>query len=177
MAKYVVTAIGADRPGLVSALATAIAEASGNWLESQMGRLAGSFAGIVLVEVPEGCLEKLRGSIDQLGADGLLDVSIARAGERVAEAPAGSPLHVFVVGHDRPGIVREVSAALASLGVGIVTLETVTRAAPMGGWTLFEAEADVLLPDGVAENDVREAIEALAQELVVDLEAPEGDGA
>lgn len=51
MAKLVLTAIGDDRAGLVSALSDAVAERGGNWLESQLARLAGKFAGIALVEV------------------------------------------------------------------------------------------------------------------------------
>jgi len=84
-------------------------------------------------------------------------------------------LNVFVLGHDRPGIVKEVSGALASLGVTIVELRTLTRDAPMGDGTLFEADADVLVPAGVTQDAVREAIEALAHDLVVDLEAPDAD--
>lgn len=173
MAKYVLTAIGADRPGLVSALASAIADAGGNWLESQLGRLAGSFAGIVLVELPADAVDPLSAAASRLGADGLLSVTLAPVGAEAPEPATGDPLHVFVVGHDRPGIVREVSSALASLGVTFVNLETVTRAAPMGDWTLFEADADVLVPSGITELAIREAIEALAQDLVVDLDAPE----
>src|SRR5690606_8461235 len=40
------TAVGPDRTGLVESLAQRIAAAGGNWEESRMGRLAGSFAGI-----------------------------------------------------------------------------------------------------------------------------------
>ncbi|MGH7106161.1 MAG: ACT domain-containing protein, partial [Acetobacteraceae bacterium] len=48
----VVTFVGRDRPGLAHALAEAVAAADGNWLESRLARLAGEFAGIVLVGVP-----------------------------------------------------------------------------------------------------------------------------
>ena len=36
MAKFVVTAVGDDRSGLVAALASAVADAGGNWLESRL---------------------------------------------------------------------------------------------------------------------------------------------
>ena len=58
-------------------------------------------------------------------------------------------MRVFVLGNDRPGIVKEVSGALASLGVTIEQLDTLTRNAPMGDGLLFEADADVRLPSGV----------------------------
>ena len=46
----ILTLIGPDRPGLVRILAELVAERGGSWLESRMARLAGQFAGIVLVE-------------------------------------------------------------------------------------------------------------------------------
>ena len=172
MASFVLTAVGDGRARLVSALAAAVADAGGNWLESQMGRLAGTFAGIVLVDVPDAGVPAFTAAVADLGAAGVLEVKATPANP---PAPAAScePLHVFVLGHDRPGIVKEVSGALASLGVTITELRTLTRDAPMGDGTLFEADADVLVPEGVSEDAVRRAIEALAHDLVVDLEAPE----
>lgn len=171
MAKLVLTAIGDDRPGLVSTLATAVQDAGGNWLESQMGRLAGTFAGIVLVDIGEAGLPALKSACEKLGTERVLDITFADADQSKA-APVGEPLHVFVLGHDRLGIVREVSAALSSLGVTIERLETITREAPMGDGTLFEADADVLVPQGVTQDAVRHAIEELAHDLVVDLDVP-----
>lgn len=171
MAKLVLTAVGDDRAGLVSALAAAVADAGGNWLESQMGRLAGTFAGIVLVDVPDAGVAAFTQAVAGLGASGVLEVKATPASPAVPAS--GDPLHVFVLGHDRPGIVREVSGALASEGVTIVELRTLTRDAPMGDGTLFEADADVLVPAGVTQGAVREAIEALAHDLVVDLDVPE----
>ncbi|MEI2670706.1 MAG: ACT domain-containing protein [Marmoricola sp.] len=53
------TAIGPDQPGLVSALSEAVIEHGGNWLTSELARLAGSFAGIVLIEVPDQQVDAL----------------------------------------------------------------------------------------------------------------------
>lgn len=170
MAKLVLTAVGDDRPGLVSALSAAVVEAGGNWLSSEMARLAGKFAGIALVEVPDA--ETLRRCLAPLMRDGLLEVSMIPA-DNEGSAFSGTQLHVSVLGHDRPGIVREVSGSLASLGVWIDRLETTTRSVPMGGGVLFEADMDVRVPDAVREESVREALESLSSDLVVDLESLE----
>ena len=171
MAKLVVTAIGRDRAGLVSALAAAVAEAGGNWLEAQMARLAGSFAGIVLVDIADDKVGALEASARGLGAEGVLDVSLRPAYADEAEpVTAGEQLHVFVLGHDRPGIVREVASTLADLGASIVELQTRTLHAPMGDGLLFEADADVIVPPGVGEEALRTALEALSADFVVDVE-------
>jgi glycine cleavage system regulatory protein len=47
--RVILTVIGSDRPGLTAALAEAVLEAGGNWLESHLARLAGRYVGSVLV--------------------------------------------------------------------------------------------------------------------------------
>lgn len=171
MAKLVLTAIGRDRSGLVSALAGAVVEAGGNWLEAQMGRLAGSFAGIVLVDLADDRVPALEAAAARLGAEGVLEVTLRPAdADEATPVPPGERLHVFVLGHDRPGIVREVAGTLAGLGVSIVELATRTLHAPMGDGLLFEADADVIVPSGVGEDALRTALEALSADFVVDVE-------
>ena len=46
----VLTVLGNDRPGLVDAIAATVAEHGGNWVESRMAHLAGQFAGILRVK-------------------------------------------------------------------------------------------------------------------------------
>jgi glycine cleavage system regulatory protein len=78
-------------------------------------------------------------------------------------------VRVEVVGADRLGIVREVSALLASMGVTIVDLATRTEQAAMAGELLFRVDAQVRLPDGVGSRDLTAALENLADDLMVDL--------
>ena len=59
MATFILTVIGDDRPGLVSALSAPINAHGASWERSQMSRLAGKFAGIVLVAVADERLEAL----------------------------------------------------------------------------------------------------------------------
>ena len=49
----VLTVMADDRPGIVERIADAVAAAGGNWLESNMSRLGGKFAGILLVDIAE----------------------------------------------------------------------------------------------------------------------------
>ena len=53
-------------------------------------------------------------------------------------------------GEDRPGIVHDVSQALAARKVSIEELSTATREAPMTGGMLFEAAATLLAPADLA---------------------------
>ena len=177
MATLVLTVIGNDKTGLVDALAEPIAANGGSWDRSHMARLAGQFAGLVVVSVPDDGVAALTASFDALNAQGLLDVQVAIASVDSSDADSidsdSSMMNLHLVGQDRPGIIREISAALATRDVGILELETETRSAPMSGEQLFEARATLCIPSGLDRDDLLSTLEAIANEMMVDLEIEE----
>jgi glycine cleavage system regulatory protein len=165
MATLVLTAIGDDRAGLVSALADVIANHGGNWERSQMAELAGKFAGIVVVSVPDTEVERFTASLEPLA-----DVLDVHAHVAAGDPPDGERIGLHLLGNDRPGIVRDLSQVLAAHGISIDELSTLTRDAPMTGGVLFEATAVLDLPAGTAIAPLRSALESLANELMVDID-------
>lgn len=165
MAKVVLTAIGDDRPGLVSALSAAVSDHGGNWVEGEMARLAGKFAGIVLADVPDAAADEFRASVDKLSQDGLLNVTITAV--NAESKVVGELLHLELTANDRPGIVHEVSSVLAGMGVSIESMSTLTYEAPMGDGILFGTNALIVMPEGVSSDDVRQALEGITGELMV----------
>jgi glycine cleavage system regulatory protein len=167
MPRLVLTVIGDDRAGLVEALAETVTAHGGNWEQSQMAELAGQFAGIVVVRVPAEHADELRAALGEL--DGLLDVAAHPGSEEPAGVEGWRRLRIDLVGSDHPGIVRDVSAALARHGLSIETMTTERRDAPMAGGQLFEAHIVVRVPPGGDPGDVRDDLERVASELFVDL--------
>jgi len=165
VAYLVLTLIGDDRAGLVAATADVINAHGGNWERSQLAELAGTFAGVVEVWVPDERAAELTASLSEL--NGLLKV-VAQPGSS-AQPAAWPELHVSLVGNDRPGIVRDVSAVLSRHGLNIETLNTRTVDAPMGGGRLFEADVVARIPAGADLAVLREDLERLAAEILVDL--------
>ncbi|MBT5796266.1 MAG: hypothetical protein HOI09_02660 [Porticoccaceae bacterium] len=53
MRHLVLTVLAEDQPGIVEKIAKIILSHKGSWVEGKMNRLAGKFAGILLVEVTE----------------------------------------------------------------------------------------------------------------------------
>jgi glycine cleavage system regulatory protein len=163
----VLTLLGPDRPGLVEAVARAIAGSGGNWVESRMARLAGKFAGVLRVEVPEASVEGLRAALARLETEGLrivLDPS--------ESTPAGEPQQVMeleLLGLDRPGLVREVSRLLAAQRINVEELTTDRSSAPMSGEMMFRARARLAVPAGVDVAAVRASLERLAGDLMVEI--------
>jgi glycine cleavage system regulatory protein len=168
MSGLILSVIGSDRPGLTQALAGAVLAAGGNWLESHLSRLGGKYVGSVLVDVPAGAEDRLRDAVAAVDPDGL-NVSLVAAGEAAA---IGAPLGLQLVGTDRPGIVREVSAALAALGVNIEELDSDIENSAWSGAPLFRAKLGLALPAGVTPADVQAALEGISGEIMVDLTLP-----
>jgi glycine cleavage system regulatory protein len=160
----VLTLIGPDRPGLVEAVAERVTAHGGNWLESRMAHLAGQFAGILRVEVPEDRVTALEAALRELEASGLRLVS--RGGTATATAPV---MEMEAVGQDHPGIVRDISQVLARHRVNIEELATDRMSAPMSGGPLFRARARLHVPPETDIARLRVDLETIANDLMVDL--------
>ena len=161
----ILTVIGDDRPGLVEELATAISTHGGNWLESSMAQLSGKFAGIVEVAVPADRIPELRIALTKLND---LKVS-AETATAAKSAPGGRRLTLNLVGHDRIGIVREVSQVLARHSVNVEDLSTRTSSAPMSAEILFHCEAELTAAPDFNARELKAALEKLSDDLMVDI--------
>ncbi len=165
----VITIFGPDRSGLVEAVAARAAAHGGNWLESRLLHLGGHFAGIVRLEVDDTELGGLLAALRET-EDLNLHLAVHDAKEAPSEAtPRGSRVALEVVGHDRPGIVRAISRALAERGINVEELATERSSAPMSGELIFQARATVTLPTGLDAATVRGDLEKIASDLMVDV--------
>ena len=162
----VMTIIGPDRTGLVESVARAVADHGGNWLESRMCRLGGEFAGILRIELPVEKRQALMDALQALQRSGL--TVVVRPGEP-AQAAAGRAARLEIVGHDRPGIVREITRALAAAGVNVEDFSSECTSAPMSGEPLFKATARLQLPAGCNTAALQSGLEKIAGDLLVDV--------
>lgn len=164
----VLTVIARDRPGLIKALSESIDAHGGNWVDSSMARLGGEFAGIVLVSMPTADVAALEAALAALSKDGIA-VTMRRA-STLAAPPTGRRIYIEFAGADHTGIIAEISAEIARLGASIEELTTRVFAGSMSGTAMFEAQADVILPDGLDAEEVRERLEDIADDLMVEIE-------
>src|SRR5688572_16093106 len=163
----VMTVIGRDRPGLVDSVAGIVADNGGNWLESRMSRLGGQFAGILRVQIPAAKEETLVRSLKQLETEGLTIV-VHPAGPPPEESQ-GALTCLEIVGQDRPGIVHQISHALAARGVNVEELHTECNSAAMSGETLFKAAAKLKIPASCKLGELKRELEQIAEDLIVDV--------
>ena len=95
-----------------------------------MSRLAGKFAGIVLVTVADNRFDAVAADLRTLSTQGL-QITLERTDEPVERDR--QRLHLELLGDNHPGIVAEISALLASHLVSIEELTTNVREAPWQG--------------------------------------------
>ena len=164
----IISVIGPDRPGLIQQLSSVVTAAGGNWEGSRLMQLAGQFAGMVQVVLPDSHLAALESELSKLEEKGLT-VSVIHAGEEPGGGEkTGKLLTLEVVGQDRAGIVASISETLASLGVNVIELATDCKPAAWSGETHFFTEATISLPESVSEETLREKIEAISDDLMVE---------
>ena len=163
----IVTAIGADRPGIVSLLSDRAQGFGANWAGSRMANLAGQFAGMVHFEVPAANAEPLAQALSSLEASGLR-VVIEKV--ETPPAPAGRRIvRLELTGLDRPGIVRDLSRSLAEQGVSIDDLHTEIVDGNTSAEHLFKVKALLVVPESLPNEKLRQALSALADEMMVDI--------
>lgn len=177
VARFWLSAVGSDRPGIVAAVTGALVDVGANLEDSTMTILQDQFAILLLVSVG-----------DDVGAE-QIDAALAPVAHRfdlllsvrpLASVPARAPAvsedaeafgswQVAVHGADRPGIVHAVAEALAARGGNIVDLAT--HLVGESDAPAYVLTMRVALPTGAAgedaADDVRQAAAALGVHCTV----------
>ena len=136
-----------------------------------MCRLGGEFAGVLRVEIPASNVDPLTADLTKLDSQGLQ--VIAKPDGSADDTIAASAV-IEIVGQDRPGIVKEISHALAANDVNVEELHTERSSAPMSGEMLFEARIEVNMPGETETATLRASLEKIAADLMVEFKFEEG---
>jgi glycine cleavage system regulatory protein len=169
----VMSVIGKDRPGLMESVASLVADHGGNWLESRMCRLGGEFAGILRISIAKDQQVALEKALSGLAEQGLTVSVHLDSGE--AELSGERLLSFEIFGPDRPGIVKQMTAALASQGVNVEEFTSECGSAPMSGEMLFNAHIIAQIPDSCDAEALCHSIEKLANDLGMDVDFEDED--
>jgi glycine cleavage system transcriptional repressor len=119
---YMLTVVGRDRAGIVSGLTDALYRAGANLGEASMVRLGGNFTIMLMAEV-DGDDASLRRQLDPVSREMGLHVHVDPIEGRLHEHVEPN-VRITVHGADRPGIVAQVTAALAAAGLNILDLDS-----------------------------------------------------
>jgi glycine cleavage system regulatory protein len=167
MIELVLTIIGRDRAGVVASLADVVRFHEGNWKRSELAEIAGVFAGVVVVEVGDDCVDELLANLLILRDQGL-HVTAQQVEEPIA-APDADEVRLRLTGVDRPGVVHEISTAISDAGISISRLGTVTDLPDEDGGTRFEITVQLSVPVGADLDAVLDSIGEAARRLGIAL--------
>jgi glycine cleavage system transcriptional repressor len=165
----ILTAIGADRPGLVDEVSEFIFSRGGNIEDSRMVNLRGQFAMMVLIGGSDDALRKVEREADALAQNSRLRVEIQPA--EAEKAPANRdaiPYRLTATAIDQQGLVHRFAHVLREFSVNIESLDTRLAAAPYTGAPVFEMELVVSVPRSAQLSKLREQLAKLCDELNID---------
>ncbi len=167
----VITLTGHDRVGIVEHVTKLLLEYDSNVEASQMSRLGGEFAMLMLVAVPENKFENLREGIRHLKEEGYKIITRQTERGYSTKYVGWMPYQIKVSGADHEGIIHHITQYMAEQGINIETMETGMLQAPMSGTPLFTMTAVVLVPPDLLSNqEWREELESVGDSVNVDIE-------
>ncbi|WP_300670741.1 ACT domain-containing protein [Desulfoluna sp.] len=149
MSKIIITAIGKDRPGIVSSVARVLFQLGCNIENVSQTILQSEFAGIYIVSVPDGTdfetfSEQFREAFGEVG----LHVHIESMETELPHVePSGEHFIITTIGPDSKGLVYDISTVIAEAGVNIINLTAVFEGGDNPEKNIMVYE--VLVPDSV----------------------------
>ena len=167
--QLLITAVGADRPGLVHELSGFLHECSANIADSRMINLSGQFAMILLVELAEEAAEDLGRNLSTMGDR--IGMSLSAAPLTAAtEGARGIPFRMRTYAMDQPGIVHRITHLLHERRINVEELATRLEPGSVSGTPLFSMELRMTVPPVVQMGELRRDLERLCDAMNCDLD-------
>jgi glycine cleavage system transcriptional repressor len=168
--RYVLTAFGKDRPGVVADVSRIIYEIGGNLEDSTMTRLIDEFAIILLFSVRENVDDQLHKACRRLEREKSVSVYFRNVTTRKNDTVEMSETHkIHVEGMDHTGIVFRVSNYLAGHKINILNLSSRVTNLPESGSSIYTMEIHVHIPENSILKNVEQGLNQLRDELNVEV--------
>ena len=172
MNSLIISAVGSDRPGIVSKISGVITSHGGNIKKSRMTRLGSDFTIIMLVMVDSKWEESL-----VVALQAIKEISITTkctepntviTGENY-QVTAGENCQISLRGADNEGIVKVLSKYLAGKSINILEMETHISNAPVTGTPLFNLIAITSTPVNLNMSNIQSDLNQIAQKLGIEI--------
>ena len=164
MHSLIISAVGSDRPGIVSELSGSITSHGGNIEKSRMTRLGSDFTIIMLVTVDPKWEESL-----VVALQAIKELSITTKGTEPNTVIAGENCQISLSGADNEGIVKILSKYLEEKSINIIEMDTHISQAPISGSPLFNLNASISIPGEVDGRDIQSDLSQISKALGVEI--------
>jgi len=167
----IISAVGADRPGMAHAVAQILFDCGCNIEDTTMTRLSGQFAMILAVESPDYSAQELETRLSPLRHALGLHVDVSSASD-VPELPNEAPRYILTAyGPEKTGLLARLTAILADKAVNVTDVQTRVASAGMVYVMLLELE----LPPSLNAESLEDELRAHLSDLQVSLRPLEED--
>ncbi len=172
--KFILTAFGKDRPGIVADVTELIYENGCNLEDTRMTLLAGEFTLIVLLSSLDtdrtDLAERLKNACRRLEQEKGLSAFAREVGSMEGyEIGPHAPHTIRLEGMDQAGIVFKISRYLSSHGINIIDLKSKRQFMPQSGTALYSMEINVQIPKTVSLDEFDEGLSKIGDELNVEI--------
>ena len=168
MPHALLTAIGADRPGLVDEVSQYIFDRGGNIEDSRMVNLRGQFAIVVLIGGNADALDRVGRELPELSKESSLHAELRSVGESAVPTQPALPYRLSGTGLDQAGLVHRIAHLLRGMHVNIESLDTRLTPAPYTGAPMFDMELILSVPNTTSLSTLRQNLAVVCDELNVD---------
>jgi len=167
--KLVISALGADRPGIVDELSNIIYDHALNIEDSRMTVLGGEFAILLLVGGEQSSLDALQSQLDNI-EQALQMRLLIKPTTKSTTIDNAIPYSVEVAALDNPGIVHNITSFFSKQNINIVNLQTESYSAPHTGSPMFALHMTIGIPAETNITQLRETFMEVCDELNLDAE-------
>jgi glycine cleavage system transcriptional repressor len=169
--RFIITAFGKDRPGIVADVTQVLYENGCNLEDSTMTLLSDEFALILLFTgQEEGLEERLVKDCRRLEKEKGLSAFIRPvSGEKVETKAPIETRSLHVEGIDQAGIVYKVSRYLSDNKINIANLLSRRTISAESGTAIYTMEIQVEIPEGTVLDDLETGLARIGDQLNVDI--------
>jgi len=169
--RYIMTAFGKDRPGIVADVTSVLYETGCNLEDSTMSMLSDEFTINLLFSSSDEKIEaKLLDRCAEMEKTKSISAFIRPLKERSAVGkPNAAIATIHVEGLDQAGIVYKISQYLADNSLNIIDLKSIVKTTPESGTSLYLMDIHIHLTGGATPESIEEGLDDVAEELNVEI--------
>lgn len=169
--KFIMTAFGTDRPGIVADVTQLIYEHDCNLEDSTMTRLSDEFTMMFLFSGQgEDLEEQLSKACRRLEREKGLSAFFRPVEIHPGKRRKSFSTHILKVeGIDQAGIVYHISTYLAEQNISIADLSSQLRFSPESGTALYTIEMQIEIPEETSLESLEKGLARVGDELYVDI--------
>jgi glycine cleavage system transcriptional repressor len=169
--RYIMTAFGKDRPGIVADVTSILYETGCNLEDTTMSMLSDEFTiNLLFSSSDEKIVAKLLERCTEMEKTKSISAFIRPLKERRAVDQSNAAIAtIHVEGLDQAGIVHKISKYLADNSLNIIDLKSIIKTTPESGTSLYLMDIHIHLTGGSTPESIEEGLDDVAEELNVEI--------